>query len=190
MVNIKIYGERNSGTTFLMKLLRKKGASVISMPNSNMLLASGIAPVKEMLDTGLVVGVGTDGAASNNNQSVLNDLQQLVRLQKVKHQDPTAISARHALSIGTINGAKAYRMDKLLGSLEEGKAADMIIIDTDKPHMQPIFDPYAQIIYSMQESDIESLIINGRFIMRERVIISFDEERLLARATRFSKNLK
>ena len=81
-------------------------------------------------------------------------------------------------------------MDKLLGSLEEGKAADMIIIDTDKPHMQPIFDPYAQIIYSMQESDIESLIINGRFIMRERVIISFDEERLLARATRFSKNLK
>ncbi|MBT3244675.1 MAG: amidohydrolase [Bacteroidetes bacterium] len=173
-----------------MKLLRKKGASVISMPNSNMLLASGIAPVKEMLDTGLVVGVGTDGAASNNNQSVLNDLQQLVRLQKVKHQDPTAISARHALSIGTINGAKAYRMDKLLGSLEEGKAADMIIIDTDKPHMQPIFDPYAQIIYSMQESDIESLIINGRFIMRERVIISFDEERLLARATRFSKNLK
>ncbi|MCD6347764.1 MAG: amidohydrolase, partial [Bacteroidales bacterium] len=173
-----------------ISIFKKNDVSVITLPNSNMLLASGIAPIVKLMSKDINIGIGTDGAASNNNQSVLKDLQLLIKLQKVMHFDPTAISARQALVIATLNGAKAYGLNHSLGSLEIGKVADMILIDTDQPHMQPLYDPYAQILYSMNESDVSTLIINGRIIMNNRCIESVDEEKFLKEARMFSKKLQ
>lgn len=169
-------------------ILRSTRTAVVTLPNSNMKLASGIAPLPELLEAGVLVGIGTDGAASNNNMSTLNDLQMLVKLQKVANSDPTVINARQALKIATRNGSLAYGL-KHLGSVEVGKSADLQFINTDSAHMQPLYDPYAQIVYSMQNSDVEHLLIAGRFIMKNRIITSYDEERVKDQLKAFGKQL-
>lgn len=170
-------------------ILKEYEVSVVTLPNSNCKLASGIAPVKEMLDAGINVALGTDGAASNNNSSMLNDLQLMTKLQKVIKSDPTVLTAKQALQIATLNGAKAYRMDTSLGSLEIGKKADMIFIDTSSANMTPIYDPYAQIVYSMQNYDIHSMLINGEFILKNRTMPRIDKNDILNQARKFAEKL-
>ena len=172
-----------------ISILKDYGVSVVTLPNSNCKLASGIAPITELIDAGVNVALGTDGAASNNNTSMLNDMQLMTKLQKVIKSDPTVITAKQALQIATLNGAKAYRMDSTLGSLEIGKKADLIFIDTSAPNMVPMYDPYAQIVYSMQNYDIHSMIVNGEFLLKNRTVQGIDEEDILNQVRKFAEKL-
>ncbi len=160
------------------QLIKETGTSVVTLPNSNMKLGSGACAVGELIKLDINVALGTDGPASNNHQSLLREVQQLARLERVVNYDPTCISARELIRMATINGAKAYRMDKDLGSLETGKKADFQIINPDQPHWYPRYDPYNSIAYAMQSNDVESVVIDGKVVMRNRELINIDEKRL------------
>jgi len=159
-------------------LLKETGTSVVTLPNSNMKLGSGACSVAELIRLGITVALGTDGPASNNNQSLVREIQQLARIERVTNLDPTCLSARELIRIATINGAKAYHLDKDLGSLECGKKADFQIINPDQPHWYPLYDPYKSIAYAMHSEDVESVIVDGKVIMRNRVLVNVDEERI------------
>jgi 5-methylthioadenosine/S-adenosylhomocysteine deaminase len=161
------------------QIYKQTGTSVVTLPNSNMKLGSGACAVSEMLNQGINVALGTDGPASNNNQSLVRELQQLARLERVTNLDPTSLPARSLIRIATINVAKAYKMDHDLGSLEPGKKADFQIINPDQPHWYPRYDPYNSIAYAMHSEDVESLIINGKTVMRNRELLHIDEQRIL-----------
>jgi 5-methylthioadenosine/S-adenosylhomocysteine deaminase len=160
------------------ELILSTGTNVITLPNSNMKLGSGACSVSSLLGMGINVGLGTDGPASNNHQSLLREIQQLARLERVTNLDPTCLSARELVRIATINGAKAYHLEHELGSLECGKMADLQIINPDKPHWYPRYDPYNSIAYAMHSDDVESVVINGKTVMRNRVMVNIDEERV------------
>lgn len=160
------------------QLLKETGTAVITVPNSNMKLGSGSCDVRGLISMGITVGLGTDGPASNNNQSMVREIQQLARLARVTNHDPTILSAVDLIRIATINGARAYRMDKDLGSLECGKKADLQIINPDQPHWYPMYDPYASIAYAMHSEDVESVIIDGKTVMSNRVMVNIDEQRI------------
>ncbi len=163
-----------------MDLLMETQTSIATIPNSNMKLGSGNCPVSELPKRGINGCLGTDGPASNNNQSMVRELQQLARIQKVAHSNPTILTAREAIRMATINGARAYRMDQVLGSVETGKQADLLIINPDQPHWYPRYDSFTTIAYSMQSEDVESMIINGRIVMENRRFTQIDEEKFLS----------
>ncbi|MFA6126924.1 MAG: amidohydrolase [Bacteroidales bacterium] len=160
------------------KLLKETGTSVVTLPNSNMKLGSGSCPVSDLNLSGITVALGTDGPASNNNQSMVREIQQLARLERVTNLDPTVLGARELVRIATIQGARAYHMDQYAGSLESGKNADFQIINPDQPHWYPHYDPYNSIAYAMHSEDVESVIINGKVVMRNRVMVNVDEQRI------------
>lgn len=158
-------------------------------PSSNMKSAAGVMPAPEMLAAGLAVGIGTDGPASNNNQDMFEEMDLGAKLQKLSRMDPTALPAEQTVAMGTIEGARALHIDKLTGSLEPGKRADLIIIDTTVPHATPMYDPYAQIVYALKSSDVRTTIINGRIVMQDRHILTLDEPAILAKANEFKKQV-
>jgi 5-methylthioadenosine/S-adenosylhomocysteine deaminase len=168
-----------------MELIFETGTSIATIPNSNMKLGSGVCPVPDLIKKGINVSIGTDGAASNNNQSMLRELQQLLRLQKVVHRDPTIITAEEVIRMATINGAIAYGMENVTGSIEPGKQADLLVINPDQPHWYPRYNPYISIAYSMQSSDVESLMVGGEFIVRNHECTKVDEQELLGRIKAF-----
>jgi 5-methylthioadenosine/S-adenosylhomocysteine deaminase len=159
-------------------LIKETGTSVVTLPNSNMKLGSGACEVGELISRGINVAIGTDGPASNNHQSLLREIQQLARLERVINLDPTRIPARELVRISTINGARAYHLDEQIGSLETGKLADLQIINPDQPHWYPRYDVYNSIAYAMQSHDVESVIIDGKPVMLNRVLVNIDEERI------------
>jgi 5-methylthioadenosine/S-adenosylhomocysteine deaminase len=173
-----------------IKLLSDKGVRVIHNPESNMKLASGIAPVHEMILSGVKVGLGTDGCASNNDLDLLSEMDTAAKLHKIKVMDPTVMDALTVLKMATIEGAKALGMDKLVGSLEVGKKADVIVIDVNKPHLTPMYNPYSHLVYSARGADVTHSIINGRLIMAERKLLTINLEILLEKANVLAKKIK
>ncbi len=171
------------------EILRKHNVKIAHNPESNMKLGSGIASVKEMLECGLTVSLGTDGASSNNNLDLLQEMRTAAFLQKVANLDPTALPAYQVLEMATINGARALGQEELIGSLAPGKQADMIIMDISKPHMVPCHDVVANIVYSAQAADVETVIVNGEVLMEARIIKSFDEDEVLRNAKLAAKRL-
>jgi 5-methylthioadenosine/S-adenosylhomocysteine deaminase len=169
-------------------LLKETGTSVVTLPNSNMKLGSGACFVSELIKMGINVAIGTDGPASNNNQSLVREIQQLARLERVTNLDPTILPARTLIRMATINGAKAYHLDHDLGSLECGKKADFQIINPDQPHWYPLYDPYNCIAYAMHSEDVETVIIDGKVVMRNRVLLNIDEQRVLREIKKKSAN--
>ena len=159
-----------------IQILHDNKVGIVSNPKSNMKLGSGICPVPELMETGLIIGIGSDGAATNNNSDLLSDIQFLPRLHKMNKLDPTIINAKQVLRMAVNNSAEIYGMDDRIGSIETGKLADMIIINTDQVHWQPLYDPYASIVYAMQPEDVDTTIINGKVIMEDRQIMTADEE--------------
>ncbi len=161
-------------------IMAEKKAGVAHNPECNMKICSGVAPVPAMLKKGLKVGLGTDGAASNNNLDMFQAMYTAALLHKLSTNEPTVMNAQEVVDMATINGAKVLGMDKLIGSLEKGKAADMIIIDLKRPEVYPLYDNiYSSIVYSMNSSAVNTVIINGKVVMDNRKILNIDEDKLL-----------
>lgn len=160
-------------------ILADNAVAVAHNPGSNMKLASGVAPVTKMRDRGVVVGLGTDGASSNNNLDMIEEARLAALLHKAVLFDPTAIPAMDALAMATIDGAKALRMDDQVGSLEAGKQADLVVLSTRRPNMAPLFDPVSNIVYSSNPGDIEHVFVRGEFVLRDGKIVAFDESRAI-----------
>lgn len=163
-------------------LLAERGVKVAHCPESNLKLASGIAPVVEMLAAGIAVGIGTDGSASNNDVDMFGEMNTTAKIHKVAHMDPTAMSAAATLHAATLGGAKVLGAEKLIGSLEPGKKADCIVLDLDQPHLTPIYHPVSHLVYAARGSDVIHSVIGGRVVMKNRQLLTLDEATILARA--------
>jgi 5-methylthioadenosine/S-adenosylhomocysteine deaminase len=167
--------------------LKKAGAGIAHCPTSNLKLASGIAPVGKMLEMGLNVGVGTDGPASNNDLDMFEETRLAALLAKTDSNDPTTLPARQALELATIGGARAVHMAHLTGSLEVGKRADLAVVDMDGVHNQPHFANavdavYSRLVYAAKSTDVTHVVCNGRFLLRDRQLLTIDEAAAKAEA--------
>jgi 5-methylthioadenosine/S-adenosylhomocysteine deaminase len=172
-------------------LLARRGVGCVYNPSSNMMLASGVAPVADLLAAGVAVGLGTDGpAGSNNDMNLMEEIDLAVKLQKVSRGDPRALNARQAVEMATITGARALHMEREIGSLEPGKKADVIVVDLNAPHAVPLHDLYAQIAYALKGSDVETVVIGGRPVMQDRRVLTLDEAAVLARARHHGERVK
>lgn len=163
-------------------LFAEKGAHVAHNPQSNMKLASGIAPVPDMLAAGISVGLGTDGAASNNDLNMLSEIRAAALIHKVTRKDPTVMNARTVLRMATIEGARCLGLEDRIGSLEAGKEADLILIRTDSPHMTPLYHPCSHVVYAAGRHDISDVFIAGKRVYRNRVFTTLDGKAVCARA--------
>jgi 5-methylthioadenosine/S-adenosylhomocysteine deaminase len=172
-----------------IRILAEKGVKVIHNPESNLKLASGIAPVPEMLSKGITVGLGTDGAASNNDLDLFGEMSTAAKIHKLNTGDTTVMDAVTVLRMATIEGAKALGIDDITGSLEKGKKADIIIVDINKPHLVPIYNPYSHLVYSARGSDVSHTIINGRLVMAERSILTMEVDKLIKNAFTKSREI-
>jgi 5-methylthioadenosine/S-adenosylhomocysteine deaminase len=173
-----------------IKTLAARAVGVAHCPQSNMKLAAGVAPVPELLRAGIAVGLGTDGAASNNDLNLWEEIDTAAKLHKLNSKDPTAINARQALEMATIGGARAINLDRAIGSLEPGKKADIIIVGSDALHQTPSYNIYSQLVYSTKASDVETVIINGRTVMRNRRVLTVSESMVRADALRYRSRIK
>ncbi len=177
-----------------MRTLRNAGAGVAHNPTSNLKLSSGIAPVKQMLEVGLHVGIGTDGPASNNDLDMFEEMRLAALLAKGVSGDPTALPAKQALALATIEGARALHMGDITGSLEPGKRADMAIVNLSGLHQTPKFGHeanaiYAQLVYTGKSSDVAHVLCNGRWLMRDRQLLTLDEGDLAAQAQEVAEQI-
>jgi len=163
-------------------LLKRRDVGVSNNPESNMKLSSGTAPVMKYRTAGVNVGIGTDGAASNNDLDMFEAMRQAAFQQKLVTMDPTAITAAEALEMGTLGGARALGRGQRLGSLEPGKLADVIVVGMSRPRQQPLFDPVAQIVYASRGDDVETTIVNGKVLMRDRKVLTLDSARVISEA--------
>jgi 5-methylthioadenosine/S-adenosylhomocysteine deaminase len=158
-----------------LDLLKKFGVGIAHNPQSNMKLASGVAPVPQMLQMNLPVGLGTDGAASNNDLNMWEEMDTAAKLHKVFAKDPRVITAEQAFEMATIRGARALHLDNLIGSIETGKRADIVIVDFDSLHQTPYFNVYSSLVYATKASDVRDVVINGKVIMRNRRLLTLNE---------------
>ena len=166
-----------------LSILERHGTGLAHCPSSNMKLASGVAPVTKILERGIAMGIGTDGpAGSNNDFNMFEEMDLAAKLAKVTAMDPQALPASQALEMATITGARALGMEKEIGSLEVGKKADLITVRTRRANAMPLFNPVAQMVYSLKAGDVSDVIINGRIVVRARRVITLDANAVLTQA--------
>ena len=173
-----------------MRLAADCGVKVIHNPESNMKLASGMAPIPELQDSGVIVGLGTDGCASNNNLDLFTEMDTAAKLQKARTMDPTVMDAPTVLRMATSEGAKALGLDRITGSLEPGKRADVIVVDTNRPHLTPMYNPFSHIVYAARGADVRHSIINGRLVMEDRRLLTLDLEDVLKRSEKKAASVR
>jgi len=156
-------------------------------PESNMKLASGVSPVFKLLARGARVGLGTDGCASNNNLDLFEEMDMAAKLNKVEAMDPTVLDAATVLKMATSMGAEVLGLDHAVGSLEPGKKADIIVVDTHKPHLTPMYNPYSHLVYAARGSDVSHTIIDGTLVMEERKLLGLDLNDIMDKASEKAK---
>ena len=171
-------------------ILSERSVKVAHCPESNLKLASGIAPVPKMIEKGVVVGIGTDGTASNDDLDLILEVSTAAKLHKGYWKDPTVVNAKQALAMATREGAKAVRLENKIGTLEKGKAADIVLIDTDQPHLNPLFDPYTQIVYSGKGLDVDTVVINGEIKVLNKEVLVLDKEYILEIANKWKDKIE
>jgi 5-methylthioadenosine/S-adenosylhomocysteine deaminase len=164
-----------------MEKIACNDAKVSVATESEMKLASGIAPVPALIEAGITVGLGTDGCASNNDLDLFGEMDLTAKLHKVSTLDPTVMDAQTVLRMATMGGAKALGLAGHIGSLEPGKQADLIIIDTNKPHLVPMYNPVSHIVYAVSGPDVRDVIVSGKILLRNRKILTLDLEDILER---------
>ena len=172
-----------------IKLLAENCVKVVHNPESNMKLASGIAPVPDMLSSGIIVGMGTDGCASNNDMDLFTEMDIAAKIHKLETGATTVMDALTVLRMATIEGAKALGISNITGSIEIGKKADIIVVDINKPHLTPMYNPYSHLVYSAKGSDVSYTIINGRLLMAERKLLIMDISDVITKARSISKEV-
>jgi 5-methylthioadenosine/S-adenosylhomocysteine deaminase len=170
-------------------LIKDKNVKISHNPLSNMKLASGISPVSDLLANDVCVSLGTDGAASNNNLDLFQEMKTSSLLQKVRKLDPTVLPAGKVLEMATINGATALGMEKEIGSIEVGKKADMVLVDMKAPHLAPYRNPVSHLVYSAEGADVSTVICNGQILMREREVLVMDEVEVMQMAENAAEDL-
>jgi 5-methylthioadenosine/S-adenosylhomocysteine deaminase len=158
-----------------LSILKLRGVGIVHNPQSNMKLAAGVAPVPMMLKMDLPVGLGTDGAASNNDLNMWEEMDTAAKLHKVFSGDLKAVTAEQAFEMATIRGARALHLDSIIGSIEVGKRADIDIVDSDDLNQIPSFNIYSTLVYSTKANDVRSVIINGRIVMLDRRLLTLNE---------------
>jgi 5-methylthioadenosine/S-adenosylhomocysteine deaminase len=173
-----------------IEIIASCNACISHNPESNAKLASGIAPVPEILRSGIPVGLGTDGCASNNNLDLFHEMDMAAKLHKAASLDPTTMDARTVVEMATIGGARAIGLGKHIGSLEVGKQADVIIIDTATPHLAPIYHPASHIVYAAKSSDVRDVVVEGQVHVRNRNVLSLDVEEIMARIREIADDIK
>jgi len=172
------------------KLLAEKGVGCVHNPSSNMMLASGVAPVMEERAAGIAVGLGTDGpAGSNNDLDLMEEMDLAAKLEKITKMDPRALGAKAVVEMATIDGAKAVHLEKEIGSLEPGKKADLILINLNEPNAVPMYDAYSQLAYALKASNVETVIIGGHVVMRDRKLLTLHEDEILVKARDYGKRV-
>ena len=170
-------------------LLKKLGVGIVHNPQSNMKLASGVAPVPQMLKEDLPVGLGTDGAASNNDLNLWEEMDTAAKLHKLISNDPKVVSAAEAFEMATIRGARALHMEKDIGSIEKGKRADLVIVDLDALNQTPYYNIYSDLVYATKGADVRTVIIEGRLVMRDRRLLTLNEATIKAEARRYRERI-
>ena len=164
-----------------IRLFAEHGCKVVHNPESNMKLASGVAPISAMLKAGVTVGLGTDGCANNNNLDMFQEMDSAAKLEKSARLDPTILSAGTVLRMATIDGARVLGMDALTGSLEAGKKADVLLLDMRKPHLTPLYNAASHLVYAVSGSDVDSVWIDGRKVLENRRLLTIDAEEVMDR---------
>jgi len=172
-----------------IEILARRGVGVSHCIESNLKLASGIAPVVKMLKAGVKVTFGTDGAASNNDLNILSEMSTAAKLHKAVSGDPTALDAKTALLMATRWGAEVLGLGKFTGSIEEGKAADLVMANLDKPHLVPMYNIYSHIVYSMRPSDVEVVMVDGKVVVNDGKLMTADESEILSKAKNWCEKI-
>ena len=173
-----------------LAILAGRKVNVSHCIESNLKLASGIAPVVKMLQAGIRVTFGTDGAASNNDLSILSEIATAAKVHKAMSGDPTALGARQAMLMATRWGAEALGLGGITGSLEAGKAADIVLAGLHKPHLMPLYNIYSHIVYSMNSSDIETVLVNGDIVIEDRLLKTADASEIMAKAVSWGRRIR
>ncbi len=173
-----------------IRILAKEEVNVAHCPESNMKLAAGISPVPELLNAGVCVGLGTDGCASNNNLDLFQEMDIAAKLHKVNTGDPTVMDAQTVLEMATAKAAKAIGLENEIGSLEPGKKADLIGLDLNQPHLTPLYNIPSQLVYSASGADVDTVIINGQILLRNREFLRCNPREILKSANECSKKIK
>jgi 5-methylthioadenosine/S-adenosylhomocysteine deaminase len=172
-----------------IEILKEREVGVAHCPQSNMKLASGTAPIPQMLKLSLRVGLGTDGAASNHDLSMWEEMDTAAKLHKLVTMSPTVMTAGQALEMATIGGARALHMESEIGSLEKGKRADLIVVDLSAIHLTPMYNVVSHLVYAAKASDVTDTIVNGRPLMRNRRLLTLNEEAVKAAARQYQKQV-
>ncbi|MCI0513380.1 5'-deoxyadenosine deaminase [candidate division KSB1 bacterium] len=162
-----------------LKILQRTETKVLHCPSANLKLASGIALIPEMLERGIAVSLGADGAPCNNNLDIFMEMRLAALLQKYRQEDPKVLPAQKVVEMATIDGAFALGMDHEIGSLEEGKLADLIILDLNQIHTLPAQNIYAQMVYSARPENVQTVLVDGKMVMRDRELLTLDEEEIV-----------
>jgi 5-methylthioadenosine/S-adenosylhomocysteine deaminase len=166
------------------------GVGCTNNPSSNMKTAAGVMPVENMLAAGQAIGLATDGAASNNNQDMFEEMDLAAKLQKITRMDSRALPAEQVVEMATIGGARAIHLEKQIGSLEAGKKADLILVDTTAPHAAPMYNVYSQLVYALKATDVRTVVIGGKIVMEDRRMLTLDEPAILAKANEYRKQIE
>lgn len=172
-----------------IEILSKRDVKIVHCVQSNLKLASGIARISDLKNAGVTIALGTDGQASNNTLDMFAEMKTCALVHKAVNNDTTVLNAREVVAMATINGARTLGIDKFTGSLEIGKKADLIIIDINSPHLTPMYDPYSHIVYSARGSDVDTVIIDGKIVMRNKKLLTIDEKKLMKKINKLSKEI-
>jgi len=173
-----------------IEMFSRSGAKAVHNPESNMKLASGVAPVPDMQAAGITVALGTDGCASNNNLDMFQEMDTAAKLHKVTRLDPTAMSAATVLRMATRDGARALGMADQIGSLQPGMKADIICVDFNQPHLTPLYHEDSHLVYCASGSDVDAVVINGRVVMKERKLLTVDEGEIMERVNGIARRIR
>ena len=173
-----------------IELLAARQVKISHNAESNMKLASGVAPVPGMLSAGIKIGLGTDGCASNNHLDLFSEMDKVAKLHKVIARDPVVCPAPQVLGMATRDGAAAVGWEDQIGSLEVGKKADLIAIDLNQPHLTPLYDPISHLVYAVKGSDVRHVWVNGEMVVRDRQVLKIDEAETIAFVTAIADKIK
>jgi len=172
-----------------LDLLARRGVKVSHCPESNLKLAAGVAPIPALLKLGVTVGLGTDGAASNNNLDLWGEISLAARLHKVWGHDPTLMPAAQVVALATREGAKVLGLGDTTGTLAPGRAADLIVVDLNQPHLTPLYDPYSHLVYAARAADVTHVMVAGRWLLSDRRLTTLDWPALAGQARLISRDL-